>query len=152
MPISVITSEQACKMFYSDRNVRAERFYNQHVKTVNKRFPIPAVLVTNSKKETFETSRKTSKRILFMRDKGQCVYCKCKLKIREATIDHVIPKSKGGDNSWNNLVISCFDCNNKKTNLSLKEIGYEEINAKKPTFVDIYKAPEEWQPYINFYL
>ena len=44
----------------------------------------------------------------------QCFWCELKLRFEEATVDHLIPKSKGGKNHNGNLVISCFGCNQKK--------------------------------------
>jgi 5-methylcytosine-specific restriction endonuclease McrA len=48
---------------------------------------------------------------IYKRDNYECVYCGSK---KELTLDHVIPKSKGGGNEWTNLVTSCFKCNLKK--------------------------------------
>jgi len=48
---------------------------------------------------------------VYKRDGYECVYCGSK---KELTVDHVIPKSKGGGNEWTNLVTSCFKCNLKK--------------------------------------
>jgi 5-methylcytosine-specific restriction endonuclease McrA len=61
-----------------------------------------------------------SKVNIFRRDKFTCVYCGSK---HELSIDHVVPKSKGGQNTWNNLVTSCLTCNHKKGNKSLEESG-----------------------------
>lgn len=52
--------------------------------------------------------------MLWTRDKGQCFYCGCALTWDEKTIDHVIPKSKGGPHRAWNLVISCLECNKTK--------------------------------------
>ena len=59
-----------------------------------------------------------SKTNIFKRDKHACVYCGSKERL---TIDHVIPKSKGGKNTWDNLVTSCFPCNHRKGSKSLAE-------------------------------
>ena len=56
---------------------------------------------------------------IFSRSNGKCVYCGSKA----TEIDHVIPRSSGGTNSTYNLVASCRACNEKKSNLSLKEFG-----------------------------
>lgn len=44
----------------------------------------------------------------------KCFYCEIPLEIETATLDHVLPKSKGGSSKLENLVIACFECNNKK--------------------------------------
>ena len=54
-----------------------------------------------------------------LRDQNKCAYCGRKA----TTIDHVLPRSRGGENSWMNCVASCFDCNNKKDNKTPKEAG-----------------------------
>ena len=54
------------------------------------------------------------KRVLWNRDKGCCFYCGLKLTWNTKTIDHVIPKSKGGPHRAWNLVISCMECNKAK--------------------------------------
>lgn len=56
------------------------------------------------------------KRALWKRDKGCCFYCGKSLTWDTKTVDHVIPKSKGGPHRAWNLVISCFDCNKAKGN------------------------------------
>lgn len=71
---------------------------------------------------------------VFKRDNNECVYCGNK---KELTIDHVIPRSKGGKNTWDNLVTCCLKCNLKKGNktpdearMTLKRKPYQ------PNFVD----------------
>ena len=56
---------------------------------------------------------------IFNRSNGKCVYCGAKA----TEIDHVVPKSSGGSNSTYNLVAACRACNQKKSNLSLKDFG-----------------------------
>lgn len=73
---------------------------------------------------------------LFKRDSGQCVYCGSK---KNLTVDHVIPKSRGGDNSWTNLVTCCSPCNRKKGNKTPEEANMKlSIKPYEPAlFSDI---------------
>jgi 5-methylcytosine-specific restriction endonuclease McrA len=64
-----------------------------------------------------------SKRALYNRDDGKCQYCCKKIGFQSMTIDHVFPKSKGGDGDWTNLVVSCHDCNQRKGAKTLEESG-----------------------------
>ena len=70
---------------------------------------------------------------IMRRDNYSCAYCGSK---KSLTIDHIIPKSKGGDNTWKNLVACCLPCNFKKGDKSLEEIGMKLI--KKPTEPNIF--------------
>ena len=64
-----------------------------------------------------------SRRNLFRRDHSSCQYCGDKLPSEEATIDHVLPRSKGGVTSWTNCVIACVSCNRKKANRTPEQAG-----------------------------
>ena len=66
-------------------------------------------------------SKRPTKKGLWARDNGTCQYCEKQVNISVATIDHVIPKSRGGDHTWENLVIACSKCNGKKGNRLLEE-------------------------------
>jgi 5-methylcytosine-specific restriction endonuclease McrA len=57
-----------------------------------------------------------AKRALWKAQKGLCNWCKQKVKEKEATIDHLVPRSRGGSNKRENLVMSCIDCNSKRGN------------------------------------
>ena len=61
---------------------------------------------------------KISRGRIYQRDNYSCVYCGTHKKL---TIDHVIPKSRGGGNSWENMVTCCFDCNSRKGNRTPQE-------------------------------
>lgn len=64
---------------------------------------------------------------------AHCLYCNTKLTKSNATADHIIPISKGGNNCQVNLVVCCFDCNNERGDMDFKEYlkykhsKYEEI-------------------------
>lgn len=70
---------------------------------------------------------------IIKRDNHSCVYCGNK---RDLTIDHLIPKSKGGKNTWDNLVTCCISCNSKKGDKMLYETNMKLI--KKPTEPTIF--------------
>ena len=63
---------------------------------------------------------KVGRRRVMKRDGYQCGYCGSK---KNLTIDHIIPRSKGGDNSWKNLVTCCSKCNNLKDDKTPEEVG-----------------------------
>lgn len=58
------------------------------------------------------------------RDKYQCYICGKSLKNEEITLDHIIPKSRGGKDTLDNLATCCFSCNNLKADMSLEEFKY----------------------------
>lgn len=71
-----------------------------------------------------------TRRNVYARDNSTCQYCGKKFKTEDLNLDHVIPKSKGGTNTWENIVCSCIKCNSKKMDRLPEEAGMKLI--KRP--------------------
>jgi CRISPR/Cas system Type II protein with McrA/HNH and RuvC-like nuclease domain len=75
---------------------------------------------------------------VFKRDEYQCVYCGSQ---KELTIDHVQPRSRGGRNTWTNLVTCCSKCNHKKGNKTPEEANMKlRRKPYEPTFVNEHES------------
>ena len=81
-----------------------------------------------------------TRRALFSRDNYTCQYCGATPGTKELTIDHVIPLSRGGNNSWENCVLACVKCNAKKGSRLINEAGMSLL--KRP-------VPPKWTPLVN---
>lgn len=66
---------------------------------------------------------KPSRKNIYERDSGRCQYCCKPLTFSISTVDHVVPRSRGGKNTWSNLVLSCASCNTKKGSMTPSEAG-----------------------------
>ena len=78
-----------------------------------------------------------SNQILFQRDNFTCAYCGRRFSASQLTRDHVIPRSRGGPDKWNNIVASCKYHNNMKDNLTLAEFGRPlQFAPYTPTFAE----------------
>jgi 5-methylcytosine-specific restriction endonuclease McrA len=96
--------------------------------------------------------RKISRRALFARDGWRCAYCGT--ASGRLTLDHIIPRSRGGDSVWENVVTSCAPCNLKKGNRLLHEV--EMVLRTKPRVPQpvLYirlatpKIPAGWRQYL----
>ena len=93
-----------------------------------------------------------SRKNVIKRDKHICQYCG--VKDVPMTVDHIIPKNLGGEDSWENLICACVDCNNKKGNRTLEQVNIIPLNRpKKPnniTFIRNFVGirNEKWKPYL----
>jgi 5-methylcytosine-specific restriction endonuclease McrA len=93
-----------------------------------------------------------SRKNILRRDAYKCQYCK--RGDVPLTIDHIVPKSKGGDDSWENLVAACVKCNNKKGDRSPDEAKMKLLKKPtKPSHITFMKhfvgrIDEEWKPYL----
>jgi 5-methylcytosine-specific restriction endonuclease McrA len=96
--------------------------------------------------------RKISRRALFARDGWRCVYCGS--SGGRLTLDHVIPRSRGGDSTWENVVTSCAPCNLRKGNRLPHEIQMELPARPRPPAPVLFirlstpKIPERWERYL----
>lgn len=99
-------------------------------------FPKPLVLrlVRYVKLHWRKAKPRWSKKRLFERDGHKCAYCG-----KDAnTIDHILPRSQGGDTTWNNTVASCFRCNNRKGNRTPEQANMKlHVTAYEPTWQQI---------------
>jgi 5-methylcytosine-specific restriction endonuclease McrA len=90
---------------------------------------------------------------VYKRDNYECVYCGYS-NIKMLTLDHVIPQSKGGKDSWDNLVTACRQCNGEKSDLTLEEYGKEIPTPYRPHYLMLMKQltdiPKEWETFLFF--
>lgn len=96
-----------------------------------------------------------SRNMVFKRDKYCCQYCGKYLTGNQATMDHIVPKSKGGTSSFANCITACYHCNNKKGNRTLEEAQMKPLSI--PTIPVMHlcylsnddKWHQEWNSFIR---
>jgi 5-methylcytosine-specific restriction endonuclease McrA len=105
-------------------------------------FPIPApeVIQLHLYNKVPNHEAPFTRQNLYHRDKFTCQYCARRESAAHMSIDHVLPRSKGGQTNWENCVLACVKCNARKADRSLKESGLRL--RRKP------KRPR-WTPYMN---
>jgi len=92
---------------------------------------------------------------IYLRDKNRCQYCGKKFNRRDLNLDHVIPRSRGGHTSWENVVSSCFDCNCTKGGRTPREAGMKLLtHPTRPAPGSLGQLIpsaryEEWKPFLN---
>ena len=96
---------------------------------------------------------KFGRKNMLIRDDHKCQYCGSKVG-HDASIDHIIPKSRGGQTDYSNCVTCCQPCNNIKADKTPEEAGMKLMRKpRKPTFLTLHKyftenPPEEWRNYL----
>jgi 5-methylcytosine-specific restriction endonuclease McrA len=99
---------------------------------------------------------KFSRQNLYFRDRGKCQYCGTSFESKDLTYDHVIPRSKGGQTEWTNIVTSCLPCNLKKGGRTPEEAGMCLVRRPKvPIWIPlltmslgIEEMPAPWRDYL----
>jgi hypothetical protein len=92
----------------------------------------PVVIKLNRLITDFSISIGLTRARVLRRDNWICQYCGVKQPLKELTVDHVLPKSRGGENSWENLTTACFTCNNQKGNRTPEEAGMKLLSIPGP--------------------
>lgn len=154
MPRSIITTERAFVIVYKG-NADVIENHETYFGTVNKRvaYPKPSIIrvyVSLFSKLGYDKVPLTRKNI-YKRDQYTCVYCGDGDK-GNLTLDHVIPRAKGGTDAWDNLVTCCSKCNSEKADLSIEEWGRENPNPRRPHSLMLMKSmdyvPPVWKDYL----
>src|SRR5262245_30700077 len=96
---------------------RAKHFRHEEddwVRTSNSEIQVPRVIRLTSYEKVPKHTVKFNRRNIFARDNNQCQYCGKKFATSELSLDHIVPRSQGGESSWENVVCACIDCNVRK--------------------------------------
>ena len=126
-PISVCTVEKAFLLIYLEKAEQIQDFEGAFLHTVSRSFQIPAVVrLMRYVKLPFKSVELTRNNV-FKRDGFECQYCGSE---RDLTLDHVMPRSRGGTSNWRNLVTACKPCNARKGDFTPNEAGLDL--RKKP--------------------
>lgn len=155
MPISILPVERAFSIYYKG-NAEIWAEYDDVFKTVNPPyFPKPSIIRTFSSYQLNYNKVALTRRNIYKRDEWKCVYCKKDGKSNNLTLDHVVPRSKGGKDTWENLVTCCTNCNSEKADLEIEEWGKDHPKPFKPHYlmmvnksVGYHSIPKEWEPYL----
>jgi 5-methylcytosine-specific restriction endonuclease McrA len=97
-----------------------------------------------------------NKKNIYLRDNYTCQYCGRQLPTHHLTWDHVLPRSRGGKNTWTNLVTSCQPCNRRKDDLTpeeanmplLRKILPSTVHTSKQLLRNVGLKVNEWAPYL----
>ena len=110
------------------------------VNTISLKIRIPRIIVLLLFDRLPKKEVKFTRHNVFERDRNTCQYCGKVFDRTELNLDHVLPRERGGQTTWENIVCSCIPCNTRKGNRLPHEAGMQLI--RKP------KRPR-WRPFVN---
>jgi 5-methylcytosine-specific restriction endonuclease McrA len=127
-PLNVCTALKGAKMVFTGRAEVIEGRKNG-LRTVTVQYPIPTVIRINHKVRLKNIRVRLSRKAVLSRDRYVCQYCGSTGP--NMTVDHLVPKHKGGDFTWENLVCACPRCNSRKADRTLAEAGMKVLSKPK---------------------
>jgi 5-methylcytosine-specific restriction endonuclease McrA len=153
-PVKIISWTRALTLDYQDKVTIVET-YDRVVRSPSHEFVLPAVIALKQYLRYRPLKVRYSKRNIFLRDGYCCQYCGDMFPKHELTIDHVLPKSRGGRSTWENVTTACERCNHAKGDRMPKEAGMvlltqpERPDASTPALIGAQgPVPDEWKHYL----
>lgn len=150
-PLAVVSFRRALILVMNQKATVIERVDRDPVRGIGEAFDRPAVIVLTRYVRVPNARRvPVTRRGVLRRDAHRCAYC----GKAAATIDHVLPRSRGGRDSWENLVAACLRCNNLKSDRTPQEMGWELRWAPLPprggqwTVRGTERSDPVWEPYL----
>ncbi len=137
-PLSLWSWQDALKAVFMGR-VNVVEEYDRVVHSPNRTFKLPSVIAL---KDYIPANRRPAftRFNVFLRDRFQCQYCTGYFPANELTFDHVMPRSKGGRTTWENIVTACTGCNLKKGNRLVSQCGMHPM--KEPLAPTVFQLQE----------
>lgn len=151
-PLSICDARKAFLLLFCGKAVPVAHHPEKVFCSISSHFPLPSIVRLNVfVRVPFKKIMLNRKNIL-RRDALRCQYCgRTDLPL---TIDHILPRSRGGEDSWENLITACRRCNTKKGNRTPAEAGMTILSSPvRPNhivFMQQFTAAvsDEWKPYL----
>lgn len=135
-----------------------EEHATSNVHSSRQTIKLPSVIRLLEYRRIPHQTRALSRKNILMRDRYTCQYCLKSTPSGVLTLDHVIPRSRSGETTWENLVACCHYCNNKKGNRTPEEAGMKLARAPRPFSLHtsrhlmrlLAKSDDQWRKYLFY--
>ena len=150
-PLGVVPARRAVVLVLADKaeviHHNGEAFRSEHLEIA-----VPSVIrLRYFVRVPYQRRAPLSRRAVFLRDGGRCQYCGAKAE----SIDHVIPRSRGGEHTWENVVAACERCNSSKRDRFLEDTPMRLRHRPQApkhlnwVVVSVGHVPEHWEQYLG---
>lgn len=151
-PLTVCSVYRAFLLVFTSKAEMISSDKGRFLRSITKSFPKPSVIRIKKYINIPYKGVVLTRHNIFKRDNHECQYCGLS---KDLTLDHLIPRSKGGKSSWKNLVTACKKCNAKKGDYSPEQAGLILKRApEKPSYIMFLRTSngnlkEDWLPYLK---
>ena len=136
-PIEVINWKRAIKLIVKEKAEVIKEYNDKFINSSNTAYHMPAVIRLNNAFRRPRKRIKFNRKNIIARDRWHCQYCNKKFPTEDLTLDHVMPRARGGTTCWENIVACCGKCNDKKGD---RMPGEANMRLKK------YPSRPDWMP------
>ena len=140
----------------SEYRAKYEREHHEWVRCVRFELAVPKIIRLLFYDRLPHQTVKLNRRNIFARDRSNCQYCGQKYPMSELSLDHVVPRSRGGSTAWTNLVCCCVRCNVRKGGRTPREahmkLVTDPVKPKRSPVVTLRLTSEKyasWKQFLN---
>jgi 5-methylcytosine-specific restriction endonuclease McrA len=158
-PVARVHWQRAVALLFQGKVEVVEEYDDKEIRSITFTLKMPSVVrflrAIRGKKKAIKFSRQN----VYARDGGRCQYCVTKVARFEATYDHVVPRAHGGKTTWENIVIACVPCNQRKGGRTPAQAGMRlrtpPVRPKKlpellsVTFTFQPGMPDSWRTWLR---
>ena len=157
-PVERICWQRAVTLWWLEKVEVVEEYADRHIGGPGYSMPMPCVVRHTRPARRRKRTIRFSRQNVYARDGGKCMYCARTVPMHEATYDHVIPRRLKGRTCWENIVIACQPCNQKKGGRMPEQAGMRLLTkpVKPRSLPSVARGiaytsgmPERWKPYLG---
>ena len=152
-PLAVCRARRAIVLIFQGKAEMLENGVG-FIHSTSRSFPLPSVIRLDYFIKHSRRERKMTRYEIFTRDQYTCQYCG--KHTRQLTLDHVIPRYRGGQHTWENVVSACVQCNRRKAGRTPQEANMRLIRKPSPPYTNPFfnvpyhylQTQDEWHKYL----
>lgn len=162
-PLSIISIPRAINLLMAGKAIVVEES-GRFLRTISDQFPVPSVVALRTYINVPRRQAHWSRRAVLVRDNFTCIYCAATpgtvvrgkaLGKSDFTVDHIIPKSRSGKDTWTNTACACYHCNHRKGDRLPNEAGMRlawEPKTPRTSYlvVAVGSGMDAWKRYIEY--
>ncbi|MEO1083168.1 MAG: HNH endonuclease [Acidobacteriota bacterium] len=160
-PVGRVSWQQAFRLIFTGRAEVVENYADRVVRSARDAWPVPSIVRFLRKVAKMPFRRKVifNRRNVYLRDRGRCQYCGVVVPSTEFEFEHVVPRAQGGRTAWDNIVVACVRCNQRKGGRTPEQAGMRLMSQpRRPTSLPIKVPsgliwregmPTSWRDYLH---
>jgi len=161
-PLAVISVPRAINLVLAGKAVIIEDT-GHFLRTIGDKFPVPSVIALRTYINVPRRKAHWSRKGVLARDNYTCIYCGTRpgdvqrgkiINKSDLTVDHILPRSRGGKDNWTNTACACYSCNHRKGDRMPGEAGMRmmwEPRTPRTSYlvIAVGSGPDAWKQYIE---
>ena len=155
-PVGIVSWRDALVLVITEKAYAVE-VYETYVRSAREVFQLPSVIALKKYINIDFLKPVCSRKNIILRDENTCQYCGKEFSSDDLTMDHIVPKAKGGKKSWKNIVTACKPCNQKKGSRTPEQAGMRLLRVPRPLTGPVMikrrsdNSHSHWKNYLDIY-